>query len=60
MLFRSPGLLDGHGPPSFHRPAEAPEVMEQLERISEQFGTRFQPGPDDVEVALETPVLAGR
>jgi poly-gamma-glutamate synthesis protein (capsule biosynthesis protein) len=48
-----PGLIDGHGPPAFSRPAEAPEIVQHVRDISAPFGTRFTVGQDDVVVELD-------
>lgn len=48
-----PGCIDGHGPPNFYRPAEAPDVVQHMQQISERFGTRFEVGEEEVSVVLD-------
>jgi len=48
-----PGRIDGHGPPNFFRPAEAPGVVQHMQQISERFGTRFEVGEEEVSVVLD-------
>jgi poly-gamma-glutamate capsule biosynthesis protein CapA/YwtB (metallophosphatase superfamily) len=47
-----PGMIDGHGPPRFVRPAEASDVVEHMRDISAPFGTKFEVGDEDVAVVL--------
>lgn len=47
-----PGKIDGHGPPQYFRPAEAPDIVKHMEQISAPFKTRFKVGSDAVEVVL--------
>jgi len=47
-----PGLIEGHGPPDYHPPGEAPEIVDHMRAISAHFGTQFQVAADDVAVAL--------
>ena len=49
-----PGVIEGHGPPTFVKPADGEEVVRHMERISAAFGTRFEVGPDDVNVVLDS------
>jgi len=51
-LWYVPGRIDGHGPPEFLRPADAPDIVSHMETISAPFGTRFKVGAEDVEVLL--------
>ncbi len=47
-----PGRIDGHGPPNFYRPAEAPDVVQHMQQISARFGTQFEVGEEEVSVVL--------
>jgi poly-gamma-glutamate synthesis protein (capsule biosynthesis protein) len=49
-----PGMIEGHGPPTFLRPAEGREIVQHLADISAPFGTRFEVGEEDVSVVLGT------
>jgi hypothetical protein len=48
-----PGILRGHGPPDFARPAQVPEVVQCMSEMSAPFGTRFEVGDEDVAVVLK-------
>lgn len=47
-----PGIIDGHGPPAFFRPAEGRHVVQHMSDISAPFGTRFEVGDEDVSVRI--------
>ena len=47
-----PGMIEGHGPPRFLRPADASDVVEHMRDISTPFGTKFEVGDEDVTVVL--------
>jgi hypothetical protein len=48
-----PGILRGHGPPDFARPAQVPEVVQRMSDMSSPFGTRFEVGEEEVTLALK-------
>jgi poly-gamma-glutamate synthesis protein (capsule biosynthesis protein) len=48
-----PGIIRGHGPPDFARPAQVPEVVQRMSEMSSPFGTRFEVGEEEVALALE-------
>jgi Bacterial capsule synthesis protein PGA_cap len=48
-----PGIIRGHGPPDFARPAQVPEVVQRMSAMSSPFGTRFEVGEEEVAIALE-------
>ena len=47
-----PGMIDGHGPPAFLRPADRSDVVQHMANISAPFGTQFEVGEEDVSVVL--------
>jgi poly-gamma-glutamate synthesis protein (capsule biosynthesis protein) len=48
-----PGNIQGHGPPTYGRPSEVPDVVQRMIDMSAPYGTKFQVGGEDVEVVLE-------
>jgi poly-gamma-glutamate synthesis protein (capsule biosynthesis protein) len=47
-----PGLIKGHGPPTFYRPIDAPDVVNYMRTVSAPFGTQFEVHEDRVSVVL--------